>query len=101
MHSSFIDLHFSIISGINAVIRPSLDGEINGACGQMSYKENQNNIIIDSFNEAIPLLNEIDSSTLVVFDVDSVLIIPKKIELHPFIFQKYKYYSRSIMSLFQ
>jgi hypothetical protein len=52
-------------------------------------KDQKENIYITSFDEAKPYLEDIDPSTLVVFDVDSVLIIPKPIELHPFIFEKY------------
>jgi hypothetical protein len=54
-----------------------------------NYQDKHKEIIINSFEESYPFLKDIDASTLVVFDVDSVLIIPKKLELHPFIFQKY------------
>jgi hypothetical protein len=55
-----------------------------------NYQDNHREITIDSFRESFSFLKDIDMSTLVVFDVDSVLIIPEKEELHPFVFQKYK-----------
>ncbi|OGN61534.1 MAG: hypothetical protein A3F40_04345 [Chlamydiae bacterium RIFCSPHIGHO2_12_FULL_27_8] len=51
----------------------------------------KNNKYIQKINsfEDVNILKIIDKNTLVVFDIDSVLIIPKEPRLHPLIFKKY------------
>ena len=55
-----------------------------------NYMKKNNKYIqkINSF-EDVNILKIIDKNTLVVFDIDSVLIIPKEPRLHPLIFKKY------------
>lgn len=84
------DLEELFDCGIQSDAHSNLKNKANGEFKQMSCnKENLNNINIDSFDDAKVYLKDIDPSTLVVFDVDSVLIIPKPVELHPSIFEKY------------
>lgn len=77
--------------GINACIRPSLGQEVQGACGQIHFSEHHHKIIpIISFSEAEPYLDSLDQKTLVIFDIDSTLIVPKDPLLHPKAFSAYK-----------
>jgi hypothetical protein len=77
--------------GINACVRPSAGQEVQGACGQIHCSaHNQKIIPISSFLEAEKVIDSIDRKTLVVFDIDSTLIVPENPLLHPKAFSAYK-----------
>jgi 23S rRNA (adenine2503-C2)-methyltransferase len=77
--------------GINACVRPSVGQEVQGACGQIHCCAHKQKIIpITSFSEAEHIIDTMDQTTLVVFDIDSTLIVPEDPLLHPKVFSSYK-----------
>ncbi|HRW58962.1 MAG TPA: DUF2608 domain-containing protein [Chlamydiales bacterium] len=75
---------------IKAVVRPSAGQELEGGCGQMANNSCKNRVYsIHSFKEAIPYMNASDKRSLIVFDVDSVLIVPKNKYLNPVSFNRF------------
>ena len=85
---------------ISADIRPSKGQEVQGACGQICCGTQPHRIIpITSIHEAMADLESADQKTLIILDVDSTLIRPDSILLHPHVVRKHKEELKKVYSI--